>query len=424
MAYLRTKWIKGHPYLYRQESYRENGKVKTRTVEYLGRGFNAGNSLGGGASPGATDSRAAVEKRLTRLEHLPEYPFEAGLLHGYLYRHDAPLRIATPAENLVDGLAMSDTFYEYMLAGTIEAEGEYVLQPNASPFAWMHTLGHLLEDNGNLVNKGIARELAAFTAETEQRYTEAIHGSLAKVEAFIATYGDYIDMPQAFNVNEPDNSTDTLFYDKTEILDALEQLKQGKMEIALLLQKFKAWVMPTYCLNVREVFANALAALTIDAKYAADCFGKAGKKLLTVMYPVIHVAMEEFQYVITGHRPQRRRKRRQRRRRTRISPSRLRSSERKVLFSVGDVQVDSNALQVLKRAENNQEQNALGTILYKHSTLSHYRSQATRDAYYLALAKEGRPIKSTHLLKDGSVVWVATFDSVTKVTAEKMLNHS
>lgn len=36
MAYKVVKWRKGHPYLYEQETYREGGKVKTRS-RYLGR---------------------------------------------------------------------------------------------------------------------------------------------------------------------------------------------------------------------------------------------------------------------------------------------------------------------------------------------------------------------------------------------------
>ena len=36
LAYLAIKKVKGRFYLYRQESYREGGKVRTRTVEYLG----------------------------------------------------------------------------------------------------------------------------------------------------------------------------------------------------------------------------------------------------------------------------------------------------------------------------------------------------------------------------------------------------
>ncbi len=36
MAYVRRKRIKGHDYYYLVESYRRNGKVKTRTLKYLG----------------------------------------------------------------------------------------------------------------------------------------------------------------------------------------------------------------------------------------------------------------------------------------------------------------------------------------------------------------------------------------------------
>ena len=420
MAYLRTKWIKGYPYLYLQESYRENGKVKTRTLEYLGRGYKAGSGFSGAAPSAVKNSRGAVEQQLASLAHLQAYPLEAGILQGYLARHDAPLRIATPVESLVNGLAMSDTFYEYMLASNTETQGEYVLRPNSSPFAWLHTIGHLMEDGVIVANPRVSHEISAFTAGAEQLYTEAIHGSLAKLVAFIATYGDYIDMPQTFSVNDATNSTDALLSDKTKIADALEQLKQEKIEIALLLQKFQAWVVPNYHFDPREVFANTLAALTIDANYAADCFGKAGKTLLTIMYPVIHVAMAEFQSVITGRRQKNKRTRRNARRRTqsRTSSSRSRAPEQKVLFYVGDIQVDNQARQVLQRAGNNREQNALGTILYKHSTLAHYRSQATRDAYYLAMVKAERPIQSTYLLDDGSVVWVSTFEGVTTVTLE------
>lgn len=36
MAYVRKKRIKGHDYYYLIESYRRHGKVKTRTLKYLG----------------------------------------------------------------------------------------------------------------------------------------------------------------------------------------------------------------------------------------------------------------------------------------------------------------------------------------------------------------------------------------------------
>lgn len=36
MAYVRKKRLKGHDYYYLVESYRQNGKVKTRTLKYLG----------------------------------------------------------------------------------------------------------------------------------------------------------------------------------------------------------------------------------------------------------------------------------------------------------------------------------------------------------------------------------------------------
>ena len=36
MAYVRRKRLKGHDYYYLVESFRQNGKVKTRTLKYLG----------------------------------------------------------------------------------------------------------------------------------------------------------------------------------------------------------------------------------------------------------------------------------------------------------------------------------------------------------------------------------------------------
>ena len=38
MSYVVKRMIKGNPYLYEQESFRENGKVRTRTLRYLGKG--------------------------------------------------------------------------------------------------------------------------------------------------------------------------------------------------------------------------------------------------------------------------------------------------------------------------------------------------------------------------------------------------
>ena len=36
MAYVRKKRLKGHDYYYLVESFRQDGKVKTRTLKYLG----------------------------------------------------------------------------------------------------------------------------------------------------------------------------------------------------------------------------------------------------------------------------------------------------------------------------------------------------------------------------------------------------
>lgn len=36
MAYVRRKRLKGHDYYYLVESYRQNGRVRTRTLQYLG----------------------------------------------------------------------------------------------------------------------------------------------------------------------------------------------------------------------------------------------------------------------------------------------------------------------------------------------------------------------------------------------------
>jgi len=36
VAYVRRKRLKGHDYYYLVESYRQEGKVKTRTLKYLG----------------------------------------------------------------------------------------------------------------------------------------------------------------------------------------------------------------------------------------------------------------------------------------------------------------------------------------------------------------------------------------------------
>ncbi len=37
MAYVRRKRLKGHDYYYLVESYRQEGRVRTRTLQYLGR---------------------------------------------------------------------------------------------------------------------------------------------------------------------------------------------------------------------------------------------------------------------------------------------------------------------------------------------------------------------------------------------------
>ncbi|MCB0094189.1 MAG: hypothetical protein KDE50_00850 [Caldilineaceae bacterium] len=421
MAYLRTKWINGHPYLYLQESYRENGQVKTRTVQYIGRGYGVGGGASGGARPGTTDSRAAVDARLDQLHYLADFPQEASLLRGYLYRYDAPLRVATEAECVVADITMSDSLHEYLLANHSKANGEYILLPNSSPFSWMHAVGHLLQDTDSVVSERLAQELENFVTTARNLLAEAFQGSLDKAEEFTAHFGDYVDIRQEFSINETDDAVNDVLLAKNDIATYLQQTKEGELDVNAFIQRFKAWVVPNFHFNTREVFARGSAALTVDAKYAARCFGKEGKKLLTVMYPVIHFAFEGFQWAVTGRKPRRPRAKRKTRRRTslgRPSVRERRPREHKVIFYVGDVQVDEKAQQVLDRAENNNGHNALGTILYRHSTLYYYGSQQAREGHYKASVAKKLPINSTFLLDDNSAVWVSTFEGVTSVTLQ------
>lgn len=423
MAYIRVKWISGSPYLYLQESYRENGKVKTRTVKYIGRGHGGGGrgSSGGGGQVGTAASRAGVDAQLQQLQHVEKYSVEANILKEFLYRHDAPLRVATEAESAVDDVDMSDSLYEYLLADYNRINGESVLLPSSSPFTWMHTLGHLIQETDSIVTERVAQELNFFAVTAKNLLTDAFQGSLSQAEEFITRFGDYIDIRQVFSVNSEDKEADDVLFNKEEIVTYLQQTKEGELNSSLFNQRFKAWVVPNFHFSTREIFARGLAALTIDAKYAAKCFGKEGKTLLTVMYPVIHFAFEGFQWAITGRkprRPQAKRKTRRRTSRNRPSSRERRPREHKVIFYVGDVQVDEKAQQVLDRAENNNGHNALGTILYHHSTLSYYNNQKVREGHYQALMQKNLPIQSTMLLDDMSTVWVSTFEGVTTITLQ------
>ncbi len=64
MAYIKRKKIKGRIYLYLAESYREAGKVKTRTLEYLGpeNGANANPGKPPAAPPLTKIEKASIGK--------------------------------------------------------------------------------------------------------------------------------------------------------------------------------------------------------------------------------------------------------------------------------------------------------------------------------------------------------------------------
>ncbi len=62
MAYIKRKKIKGRTYYYMAESYREAGKVKTRTLKYLGTEPPAG------ATAGHSFTRKRSRPALTKVE--------------------------------------------------------------------------------------------------------------------------------------------------------------------------------------------------------------------------------------------------------------------------------------------------------------------------------------------------------------------
>ena len=418
MAYVRTKWINGYPYLYLQESYRENGKVKTRTLEYLGQG--GGKGAGGGSSGIQSAKFDYSNHEISKLQYFEEYAEEAGLLAGYIHRNDVPMRVATDIECLVGNVQMGESHQAYLLASSDPINGEYLLLPNSSPITWMHTVGSLLQESGTVVSEKISKEIDEYVNTAQILFSEVVQGSIAKAKKFVTTYGDYVDIRQLFSLNDKQSSTDALLYDKSELSQILQQVENKTLEPESFIQAFRAWVVPNYNFSSREVFSNAFASLAVDAKYATDCFGKEGKKILTVMYPVIHVAFEEFQYVLTGRRPRKRKSRRKYRRRTISKPTykphmMWNSWDRKMMFSPGRIELSDAASDALFRPENSQRNSMYMELMYRHTTLAHVRGWKNKLRFVGEMNRRGEPIQSVLQLADGTVLEALTHEGRTNI---------
>lgn len=103
MSYLAVKKVKGRFYAYRQESYREGGKVRTRTIEYLGAidpGL-AGNVKSGDVLDLAKDDEGIL------VPSLEANDAATVLKHGLKQEAERPLSVAAeknaPASYMADG---------------------------------------------------------------------------------------------------------------------------------------------------------------------------------------------------------------------------------------------------------------------------------------------------------------------------------
>lgn len=103
MAFVRKKTINGREYYYLVENHREDGKVRQKTIAYLGR-YPTPKAAIEGLTAECNRRRARAEELRAKLEALPESYYTRTRRHNWTHLRDRDMRKANEAEQRVQNL--------------------------------------------------------------------------------------------------------------------------------------------------------------------------------------------------------------------------------------------------------------------------------------------------------------------------------
>ncbi len=308
MSYLRVKWIKGHPYLYEQASYRVGSQVKTKHIRYIGQ-FGFTGSPGFLPPANLTPIRKqAVDTEMTKLSLGSKYPYEREILRTFLYSHNfqftvKPLSLKYGQVEISRwGIFIQELDKFGLLDGAYGRVKELALIPESNAFTWMHEVGHALELQDWVVNKELDNLRAKFVDEVGDAYNRALFGRIEEKQAFVDRFGELIDIRRDFFAKlEPDYDS---LIDRAHSYNLLERLKAGRLDEGHFDDYLELWVEPEKRLNDEEIFADSVASVIIDPKLAFKAHNTPlGKKYLEKVYTALYAHFEE-KYNISLSKPQ------------------------------------------------------------------------------------------------------------------------
>ena len=298
MSYTRIKWIKGHPYLYVQSSYRVGSRVKTKYIRYIGR-FGYGSyqrqGIAGFIPPaGLTPERHAyVDKEIAKLKQGTAYQYEREILRQFLYHHN--FRFI--------GASRRRTAWGYVMRQVGGNVIEFGVQSTSGNFTWMHELGHALEFQDKIVTEEIRHLREKFIESIAIAYVGALYGGLAEKEAFITQYAPLIDIRTSMK----NGASQPLRLEERAIYQRLMQTKEGIIPESAFTRVFQAWVNAGYRITEAEILADSVAALIIHPELAFETHGEAARPYLSRLYIALHTHLEE-KYQISLGKPKRKEK--------------------------------------------------------------------------------------------------------------------
>jgi hypothetical protein len=296
MSYIRIKWIKGHPYLYEQASYRVGAKVKTKHIRYIGKHqyvYARGRGAGGFAPPQglSQDRKHYIDRQIDRLQLGNKFRYERDILRQYLYHQNYRFIGASGAR---------DSFGYVIRRRSEGGVLEFGLQGKSDSFTWMHELGHSLEFEDQLIDAELQELRLKFLLEVRVAYLTAVDGDLSDKEAFITRFAPLIDLRRDAHAQtrQPKPLQERMIY------RSLQMAKSGEMPQEAFARDFRAWVGDQHRLEPAEMFADAVAALILNPKHAFEAHTPAGKQYLSKVYLRLYTHLDK-KYHISLDRPRR-----------------------------------------------------------------------------------------------------------------------
>ncbi len=298
MSYLRVKWIKGHPYLYEQASYRVGDKVKTKHIRYVGNFGFVGGGHGGGfpfAEHISQKRKKDIDGQIARVYLNNQHPYEREILRRCLYPHKFPLLIGVKEAPDLQGASG----YVERTKTTPTKVTAFALRAESAPFTCMHELGHVFEFGDHIIDDEIDTLRTEFIDQVHQSLTAAVLGDLAEKEAFIKQYAPLIDIREDFHTQPVKVKS----LKDRDIYQMLEDVKAGVVHKTIFDMEFLYWTHPDYRLEKpQEIFADAVSSLIIDPKRAFEAHTPTGRKFLSKVYVKLYKHLEE-KYSISLDRP-------------------------------------------------------------------------------------------------------------------------